>query len=195
MDLSPRAQERLARIGALSPAEQQRLKQENELEALLSPYFTGTASAEDLWQQVKSLSTSAGPGVIKQAQEKLLATLRLQMSPEDFELRKAALLALETLKKPGKYSALELLMGSIVSLRQRYDDVKQQALGQVREQMEGQLRAAAEQARRQGVLVDTASTVEASLKASPEWRDFITRHDTAAQKTLDDYIVRVKALL
>jgi len=195
MDLSPRAQERLARIGALSPAEQQRLKQENELEALLSPYFTGTASAEDLWQQVKSLSNSAGPGIIKQAQEKLLATLRLQMSPEDFELRKAALLALETLKKPGKYSALELLMGSIVSLRQRYDDVKQQALGQVREQMEGQLRAAAEQARRQGVLVDTASTVEASLKASPEWRDFITRHDTAAQKTLDDYIVRVKALL
>jgi len=195
MDLSPRAQERLARIGALSPEEQQRLQQERDLEGVLSPYFTGAATTEDLWQQVKSLTASAGPGIVRQAQERLLATFRLQMSQEDFERRKAALLALETLKKAGKYSAIELLLGSIVSLRQRYEEVKQQALAQVREQMDGQLRAAAEQARRQGVLVDTASTIEASLKASPEWRDFITRHDASAQKTLDDYIARVKALL
>ena len=195
MDLSPRAQERLARIGALSPEEQHRLQQERELEAVLAPYFTGSMSADDLWQHVKELSASGGPGTIKQAQEKMLATFRLQMNPVDFERRKAAILALETLKKNGKYSALELLMGSIVSLRQRYEDVKQQALDQVREQMDGQLRAAAEQARRQGVLVDTASTIEASLKASPEWREFITRHDAAAQKTLDDYIGRMKALL
>lgn len=195
MDLSPRAQERLARIGALSPAEQQHLQQERELEAVLAPHFTGSMTAEDLWQKVKLLSEAGGPGIVKQAQEKLLATFRLQMSAEDFARRKAALLALETLKKNGKYSALELLLGSIVSLRQRYDDVKKQALDQVREQMDSQLRAAAEQARRQGVLVDTASTIEASLKASPEWRDFITKHDAVAQKTLNDYIGRIKALL
>jgi hypothetical protein len=194
MDLSPRAQERLARIGALSPTEQKHLQQERELEAALSPYFTGSMTTDELWQQVKGLSASEGPEIINLAQEKLLATFRLQMIQADFERRKAAILALETLKKNGKYSALELLMGSIVSLRQRYDDVKKQAFDQVREQMDGQLQAAAEQARRQGVLVDTASTIEASLKASPEWRDFITRHDAAAQKTLDDYIGRVKAL-
>ncbi len=195
MDLSPRAQERLARIGALSPSEQQHLQQERELEAALSPYFTGAMTAEDLWQRVKDMAESEGPGIVKQAQERLLATFRLQMSADDFEKRKAALLALETLKKNGKYSALELLLGSIVSLRQRYEDVKKQALDQVREQMDDQLKAAAEQARRQGVLVDTASTIEASLKASPEWREFITRHDATAQKTLNDYIARIKATL
>ena len=61
--------------------------------------------------------------------------------------------------------------------------------------MADQVRAAAEQARRQGVLVDSASTLEATLKASPEWRDFITRHDAAAQKTLDDYLTRIRAML
>ncbi len=144
---------------------------------------------------MKSLSGTVGPDIIPQAQESILATFRLQMSDEDMERRKAALLALETLKPSGKYSALELLLGSIVSLRQRYNEVKQQALDQVREQMAGQVHAAAEQARRQGMLVDTASTLEATLKASPEWRDFIMRHDAAAQKTLNDYLTRIRAML
>jgi len=195
MDLSPRAQERLARIGSLSEAEQQRLRQNAELEAVLTPFFTGMATTEELWQQVKDLSASTGPDTIRQAQTRITDTLRLQMNPDDFEKRKAALLALETLKESGKYSALELLLGSIVSLRQRYEDVKQQALDQIRQQLEGQVRAAAEQARRQGMLVDTESTLEASLKSSPEWRDFIMRHDAGAQKTLDDYLARIRAML
>ena len=195
MDLSPRAQERLARIGALSDAEAKRLNQDREVEALLAPFFTGTATTEDLWRQVRELSTSAGPDVIRQAQEKLVATFGLQMTDADLERRKAAVLALETLKKGGKHSALELLLGSIISLRQRYNEIKEQALNQVREQMEGQVQAAAAQARRQGMLVDTASTLEASLKASPEWRDFVTRHDAAAQKTLNDYLERIRSML
>ena len=195
MDLSPRAQERLARIGAISDAEKQTLQHEAEIEAALAPFFTGAASTEELWQRVKSLMAAGGPDVVKQAQSKVADTFRLQMSKDDFEGRKKALLALETLKPSGKYSALELLLGSVTSLKQRYEDVKTQALEQVREQMQDQVRAAAEQARRQGVLVDTASTMEATLKASPEWRDFASRHDASAQKTLDDYLARIKAML
>jgi len=195
MDLSPRAQERLARIGALTEAEQRRLRHDKETESLLAPFFTGAASAGDLWQQVKALAESTGPEVIRDAQEKIAATFRLQMADEDLQSRKSAILALETLKPSGKYSALELLLGSIISLRQRYNDVKKQAMEQVRAQVEEQVRAAAEQARRQGMVMDTASTVEATLKASPEWRDFITRHDAAGQKTLNDYLARIRAML
>lgn len=195
MELSPRAQERLARIGGMSDAEKQRLQHEAEIESALAPYFTGSASTEELWQCVRSLMAAGGPDVVKQAQSRIAGTFRMQMSKDDFESRKKALLALETLKPSGKYSALELLLGSVTSLKQRYEDVKTQALEQVREQMQDQVRAAAEQARRQGVLVDTASTMEATLKASPEWRDFASRHDAAAQKTLDDYLARIRAML
>lgn len=124
-----------------------------------------------------------------------MTTFRLQMADEDLQKRKAALLALETLKPSGKYSALELLLGSILSLKQRYNEVKQQALAQVREQLQDQVRLAAEQARRQGALMDTAATMEANVKASPEWRDFMMRHDAAAQKTLNDYMARIRAML
>lgn len=193
MDLSPRARERLERIGSLSDTEQQHLQREHEVEAVLSQFFTSNMTTDELWQQLKSLSATYGAMIVKQTQERIAETIRLQMNDDDFETRKAAVMALETLKDSGSYTTIESLLGSIVSLRQRYNEVKQQALEQVRAQMEGQVRAAAEQARRQGMLVDTASAIEANIMNSQEWREFISRHDAAAQNTLDDYLSRLKA--
>ncbi len=195
MELSPRARERLERIGSLTATEQQQLQREREVEAALSAYYLGAIDAEGLWQQVKALTATHGVEAVKQAQLRMLQTFRLQMADEDFEKRKSGLLALESLKKNGKHSAIELLLGSIVSLRRRYNEVKQQAYEQLRGQVEAQLNAAGDQARRQGALVDTKTAVDATIKASPEWRDFMTRHDAAGQKTLDDYLARIKALL
>lgn len=194
MDLSPRARERLERIGSLSQTEQQALQRERELEEILAPYFTGTATTEELWQQVKTLAETHGSIIVKQAQERIAETLRLQMSDDDYAARKDTILALETLKDAGRYSAIESLLGSIVSLRQRYNDVKQQALQQARAQMEGQVQEAADQARRQGMVVDTASAIEANIMNSPQWREFISRQDAAAQQTMDDYLSRLKAM-
>lgn len=194
MDLSPRARERLERIGSLSRTEQEALQREHELEGILSPYFTGNATTEELWQQLKTLAETHGSVMVKQAQERIADTLRLQMSDDDFTARKDTILALETLKDSGRYSALESLLGSVVSLRQRYNDVKQQALQQARAQMEGQVQEAAEQARRQGMVVDTASAIEANIMNSPQWREFISRQDAAAQQTMDDYLSRLKAM-
>lgn len=195
MGLSPLARERLARIGELSATEQRQMQQKRELEGALAAYFLGDSEVEGLWQQLKSLSESHGSGVLSAAQTTIVETLRLQMSEDDFARRKDALLAIETLKKSDKYSAIELILGSIASLRQRYGEVIRQALDQLRGQMESQMRGAAEQARMQGMLVDTEGTIEASIKAAPEWQEFMSRHDASSQQTLHDYIDRLTALL
>ncbi len=147
MELSPRARERLERIGSLTATEQQQLQREREVEAALSAYYLGAIDAEGLWQQVKALTATHGVEAVKQAQLRMLQTFRLQMADDDFEKRKSGLLALESLKKNGKHSAIELLLGSIVSLRRRYNEVKQQAYEQLRGQVEAQLNAAGDQAR------------------------------------------------
>ena len=195
MDLSPLARERLARIGELSATEQRQMQQKRELEHALSSYFLGESDVEGLWQQLKSLSESHGSEVLRAAQTIILATLRFQMSDDDFVKRKDALLAVETLKGSDKYSAIELILGSIASLRQRSNEIRQQAYDQIREQVEGQVKASAEQARMQGALVDTAGSVDAIIKNSPEWRDFMTRHDVAGQQTFHDYVVRLEGLI
>ena len=195
MDLSPLARERLARIGELSATEQRQMQQKRELERALSAYFLGDSEGEGLWQQLKSLSESHGPEVLPSAQTMIIETLRLQMSEDDFARRKDALLAVERLKGSGKCSAIELILGSIASLRQRSNEITQQAYDQIREQVEGQVQASAEQARMQGALANTAGSVEAIIKNSPEWRDFVMRHDAAGQQTFHDYVAKLEALI
>ena len=195
MELSPIARERLARIGQVSEEERRRMQTKGELEHILSEYYMGSADVEVLWQHLKSLMDNHGPEVVSDAQKSIVGTMRLQMSEDDYGKRKEALLALETLKKSGKYSAVEMLLGSITALRQRYDEVWRQAYDHVKAQLEGKIQESAEQARAQGMLVDTASTVDASIKSSPEWREFMSRHDASAQQTLHDYIDRLIELL
>ncbi|MBN1856356.1 MAG: hypothetical protein JW846_05310 [Dehalococcoidia bacterium] len=193
--LSPIARERLARIGQLSEADQRRMKAKGELEHILSEYYLGNTTIEALWQNLKSLMESHGAEVVSDAQKSIVGTLRLQMNAEDFEKRQSAVLALETLKSSKKYSAIEMILGSVTALRKRYDEVWHQAYDQVRGQLEERMQESAEQARRQGILVDTEGAVDASIKSSPEWREFMSRHDASAQQTLHDYIVRITELL
>ena len=152
MELSPIARARLERVGKLTDEQQKALQRGQDVEAMLSEYYTGTANGEGLWQTAKQLSEKHGPDIITEAQSSILHTLKLHTSDEDFERRKAALLALESLKGSDRYSAIEMLLGSVASVRQRFYEVSAQAFEQVRAQMEPQLRAQAEQARMQGML-------------------------------------------
>jgi hypothetical protein len=195
MELSPLARARLERIGTLSQTEQQELVDEREVERVLSPFFAGTSTADELWQQMKALAESHGPAVIRRAQLKLLDAMRLQMSEADYARSASTLLALETLKGSSSYSTIEMLLGSVEALRQRYAEVKQQAYEQLRQQVDQQVRAQSEQARRQGLLMNTEASVEASIKATPEWKDFMSRQDAAAEQSLHDYIARIRSSL
>ena len=195
MELSPIARARLERVGKLTDEQQKALQRGQDVEAMLSAYYTGTANGEGLWQTAKQLSEKHGSAIIPEAQSSILGTLKLHMSDEDFERRKTALLALESVKGSDRYSAIEQLLGSVASLRQRFTEVTTQAFEQVRAQMEPQIRAQAEQARMQGMLVDTTSSIESSIKGSPEWRNFMAQHEESHEQTLQDYVVRISGLL
>ncbi|MFW6056439.1 MAG: hypothetical protein ACOC9B_03945 [Chloroflexota bacterium] len=195
MELSPLARQRLEKIGKLSPEEQQKLTDEREVEDLLAPFFAGTSSADDLWQQVKDRTEKKDPDFLRRTQNKLLDSIRLNTSDIDFKRYSDALLGLETLKDSSSYSTIEMLLGTIASLRQRHADVRQQAYEQLRRQVDQQVRAQSEQARQQGLLMDTEASVEASIKAMPEWRDFMSKQEANASQALSDYVSRIRDVL
>ncbi len=194
MELSPLARERLERIGKLSPEEQRKLTDEREIEDLLAPFFAGTSNADDLWQQVKD-RTQKDPDFLRRTQSRLLDSIRLNTSDIDLKRYSDAVLGLETLKDSSSYSTIEMLQGSIASLRQRYAEMRQQAYEQLRRQVDQQVRAQSEQARQQGLLMDTEASVEASIKAMPEWRDFISKQEASAGQALNDYLSRIRDVL
>jgi len=195
MELSPRARERLARMGALSPEEKERMRQSSELDSLLSQYFKGDISSDDLWIELKSLKEQCSESIVKEAQIKLVDTLRLQMSQEDFEQRRNAILAIETMKHEGKYSSLELVLNSIEALRQKYTQIKEQTYNQLKVDLERQLQAVARQALKQGVKIDIETSLNANIKNSPQWKEFISEHERTAGEMFNSYVNRLRELI
>jgi hypothetical protein len=195
MELSPLAKERLAKIGSLSPEENEKLERSGELESLLSRYFTGSISTEDLWGKIKELKKQRGETIIAEAQIKLLDAMRLQMSQEDLEQRRKAILALETIKDKQKYSSLEMNFNSIEALRNKLTKTKEQAYEQLKSGMESQLQAAAQQAIRQGVNVDMDRSLEANVKNSPQWKAFILKLEKDSEIMFNGYTTKLRELM
>ena len=192
MELSPLAKERLARIGNLSPEESKLLELNRKLESLLSQYFTGIITSEDLWKKVKEQGDITIPA---QAQVKLLDSLRLQMSNDDLKQRRTAILALETIKNEQKYVEIETHFNSIESIRIKYTQSKEQGFEQLKSGMEPQLQAAMQQAGRQGVNVDINRSLEANVKNSQQWKSFISELETNAEAMFSELIDRMKELI
>jgi len=195
MELSPLARERLARIGALSPEEREGMRRSNELDSMLSQYFKGELGSEELWKKLKSLEDQSDESIVREAQVKLVDTLRLQMGQADFEQRHSAILALETMKGEGKYSSLEMIFNSIEDLKQKYTQAKEQAYEQLKAGIEKQLQAVTQQAIRQGMKIDVESSVDANIKKSPQWQGFISEHEKASGEMFNGYIARLRELI
>ncbi len=195
MELSPLARERLARIGALSPEEREGMRRSNELDFMLSQYFKGELGSEELWKKLKSLEGQSDESIVREAQVKLVDTLRLQMGQEDFEQRRSAIVALETMKGGGKYSSLEMIFNSIEDLRQKYTQAKEQAYEQLKAGIAEQLQAVTQQAIRQGMKIDVESSLDANIKNSPQWKGFISEHEKASGEMFTGYIARLRELI
>ncbi|MCK4580319.1 MAG: hypothetical protein KAU10_03130 [Dehalococcoidia bacterium] len=192
MELSPLARERLARIGALSEEERERLKQSEDLDSLLSEYFSGGLDTDGLWKRLKGLKQQRGESIPREAQARLVDTLRLRMDQEDFEQRRDAILAIETMKAEGKYSTLEVALDSIEAVRQEYLQVKQQAYEQLKAGLQSQLQAAAQQAKAQGMKIDMGGSLDANVRNSPQWKDFISQHEESSEEMFGSYIGRLR---
>ena len=192
MELSPRARERLARIGDLSAGEKEKLAQSGELDFALSQYFKGGLTLEDLWKRLKSLKDKSTESIVKEAQLKLADTISLAMDKADFEQRRHAILALETMKEKGTYSALELVLNSIETVRQKYTQLKERAYQQFKVALEGALQGAGRKAIREGVNLDMKGSVEATIKNSAQWREFLSKHEETSAEVFNSHIAKLR---
>lgn len=179
MELSPLAREKLEKIGALSEEEKGRIKLSEELEALLSEYFTHKLGSEDLWRRLKTYKEKGKGFLIREAQRRLLEAVRLGDSDFDLKRKREAILALETLKEESKYGEFELGLNQLERLRKSYQEEKERAFNHLKQAMQRKVELAARQLAQQGKAVDVEGSVEANVRASQEWRDFLAQHERA----------------
>ena len=196
MELSPLAKEKLASIGELTDEEKARLKYSEQLTSLLAEYFTNELSPDDLWKELRKHKDEGRGFVLKDTQIRILDAMRLSSSDVDIDKLRRGLLAAETLKDNGDYASLEYDLKSIEGLRRQYREERDKTYNRIKADVEKQVRLAAQQLASQaavkGAAIDVQSSVEATAKASPEWKSFVLRHDNTYGQRFREHIARMR---
>ncbi len=197
-ELPPIAREKLAKAGELSAAEREQIKLGEELTGILSDFFTHKLDTDSLWVELKKKWDSGKPSVVKETQLRLIHTLSLGGSDPDTERYSAAVLSLETIKTQNRYSELEYQLGALKKLRQQYQQEKNQKFGAIKDGIREQVRAAAMNlAARQknGASVDIESSLEATARSSPQWRQFSLSFEKQYGQKFEEVLNRLKATI
>jgi len=199
VELSPLAREKLAKIGELTEEEKIKLKFSQQLTSLMAEYFTNELSPDGLWKELKKHKDEGRGFLLKDAQLKILDAMKLSSSDRDIEKMSRGLLAAESLKDSGDYAGLEHQLKSIDDLRRHFREEINKAYSKMKTDVEKQVRQAAQklagQAAAKGAAIDVDSSVEATVKSSPEWKAFISRHERTYNQKFNEHLTKLRAIL
>jgi len=192
--LPPRARERLAEI-KITPEDRERIKGVERVKSLLSQFYQGKLTPEDLGEKLKDFGKESKKFLIKEAQTRLINSLGLQISSQDFKRRGKAILVLERLKSEGKHSSVKEeinLLGSLIKkCREEKDRVYEQLKKQVESNPELRIRKVRTES---GEVIVQLSTEEAIL-SSPEWKEFISQQELACGSEFSKLVEKIKKML
>ena len=199
MELSPLVKQKLSKLGELSPEEKGKLKLSEELTFLLADYFTNKLNTDQLWSKLKKFKEGGNEFMIRETQMRLISALNLGSNNVDFERCRRGILGCETLKEQSRYTELELGLNFLESLRQQYQKEKETTFNSMKDSIQKQVKMAARQVTRQAgnqrVSIDVEGSVEASVGTSPQWREFILKHEKTYGQKFDDCLAKLRRLL
>lgn len=106
--LPPIARRRLARIGKMTPEEQERIEDSKRLDSLLLQFYEGSLHFERLWKGLKDYENQGKQSLLKEAEAKLKDSLRGKSLPVKFEERDDGTLTVELAEEEQKAPPLVL---------------------------------------------------------------------------------------
>jgi len=127
-----KAMEKAAGIGELTPEEKEKIKDQEKVKSILAEFYKGQIDRDGLWQRLKGVS----PYILKEAQQHILDSLGLGSTPEEFQLRKDGILAIENLKEKKHIPAVEQTLSSIKALQKEYSEGKERAAEELKTAVE-----------------------------------------------------------
>jgi len=183
----------------MSEQEKAEMKFSRQLASLLSQYFTNNISLDDLWKGLKKHKDEGRAYILKDAQLKILESLRLSNNNTDTEKLYRGLLAAESLKDNGNYTELEHDLKSIDDLRQQYKEGRNKAYDKIKAEVEKQVRLVVQQMESKiagkGGTIDIKTSIEASVNSSPQWKSFISEHENNYNRLYKGRIVKLREKL
>ena len=175
--LPPLMKEKLARIGEATPEEKERMRDSELLDSLLSKFYKDELSAEGLWEGLKEYKDKGKSHLLKEAQMRLIDSISLESIQVEFQLRREAVLAAESLKEDQNTATLELDLNSLEGLQRRYRDEMHQAYNNLKAQVERNPQLRMQQVKQGETTIVMQLSADEAVKANPEWKNFISYHE------------------
>lgn len=127
-----KAMEKIASIGDLTPEEKEKIKEQEKVRSILAEYYKRHIDKDGLWERLKG----SKPSLLKEAQKHLIDSIGLSDVPEEFQLRKDGIIAIENLKRKKNISVIEHILNSIMTIQKEYIQGKERAEEELREAIE-----------------------------------------------------------
>ena len=181
------AMEKVNKANKLTPEEKDRIKAEEKIKSLLAKYYKGQITSNDLWQKLKGNKSST----LREAQSILINSLSFQNSTDEYQIRKNAILAIETLKEDQNIPSIESTLNEVNLLKKEYQKKKDEIENILRKEIKKNPKARIKTIKQGDRLAIIQLSIEEALQENIEWKNFITKHEEEYNKKFKSIIEKL----
>jgi len=181
------AMEKINKANKLTPEEKERIKAEEKIKSLLAKYYKGQITSNDLWQKLKG----SKPSTLREAQSILINSLSFQNSIDEYQIRKDAILAIETLKEDQNISSIESTLNEINLKKKEYQKKKDEVENILKKEIKKNPKARIKTIKQGDKLAFIQLSVEEAIQENPQWNNFITKHEEEYNKNFKSIIKKL----
>jgi len=185
------AMEKVNKANKLTPEEKDRIKAEEKIKSLLAKYYKGQITSNDLWQKLKGNKSST----LREAQSILINSLSFQNSTDEYQIRKNAILAIETLKEDQNISSIESTLNEVNLLKKEYQKKKDEIENILRKEIKKNPKARIKTIKQGDRLAIIQLSMEEALQENIEWKNFITKHEEEYNKKFKSIIEKLMNII
>ena len=181
------AMEKVNKANKLTPEEKDRIKAEEKIKSLLAKYYKGQITSNDLWQKLKGNKSST----LREAQSILINSLSFQNSTDEYQIRKNAILAIETLKEDQNISSIESTLNEVNLLKKEYQKKKDEIENILRKEIKKNPKARIKTIKQGDRLAIIQLSIEEALQENIDWKNFIIKHEEEYNKKFKSIIEKL----
>ena len=163
------ALEKAAMLEDLSEQEKEEIANKKELDPLMAGFYRGNSDAEKLWSKLKGKPAS----MLKSAQINLINSFKFNLENEELKRRSKAVIAIETLKKEQKTSALQQILHHLENLKKKAESEKDQVFNEFKKAIENNPQARTRVLEQGGQKIMVKLSAEEAIMHNPQWKQFL----------------------
>lgn len=183
-----KALEKVKDIKALTEEEKLEIRDKEKIKTALSSFFKGELTVEQMSEMLKGVRRES----IVEAQKNLAELIRLNISEEELNQKRGAIISLETTKERGDIIAVEEALNVIKRIQREYNDLKDKAIQEVRTAIEQNPHLRVRPVRLpDGRVVQATLTVDEALQE--RLAEFFEEHDSRYERMFSRAVERLKS--